>query len=132
MKGLADVDLALFSVEVLVLTACAVALVGAMFVYRRHVLYRTGVRWLAASLVLVTGGAIVELYGLLLQSDSIAVVAMALYTAASAAITVSMWTFARGFVEFDQSQDTALDDEPSGQLSIATPAGERGFEDAGE
>lgn len=132
MTGLTDVDLAVFGVEVLVLTACAVALVGAMFVYRRHVLYRTGVGWLAASLVLVTVGAIVELYGLLVRGDGIAVVAMTLYTAASAAITISMWTFARGFIELDQSEDAALDDEQTDTVSITTPAGDRGFEDAGQ
>lgn len=132
MTEITSLDLVAFAVEVVVLIACAVTLLAALVAYRHQVLYRTGVRWLAASLVLVTIGAIVELWGLAIASDVVAVVAMAIYTAASAAITLSMWAFARGFIELGTTHDASVDDHATDELAVGTPNGERGFEDAGK
>lgn len=135
MTEITSVDLVAFAVEVVVLTSCAVTLLGTMVAYRRHVLYRTGVRWLAASLVLVTAGALIGLWGLLVGGDRLAVVAMLVYTASSAATVLSMWTFARGFIELGHADDVAggsTAGQSADTLSVALPAGERGFEDAGE
>lgn len=120
-------DLAAFGIEVAVLTACTLALGYALVVHRKQVLYRSGVRWLAASLGLVTAGAILELWGLAVASQTLATVAFVLYTLSSAAITLSMWTFARGFIVVDRTNsDDALHVPPK------TTDEQRGFEDAGE
>lgn len=135
MTGIAEVDLVAFAVEVVVLTACAVTLLTSMIAYRQQVLYRSGVRWLATSLALVTVGAIVELRGLLTGSDGLAVVALVVYTASSAAIMLSMWAFARGFIDLghdDEPDRSPAADKSTDSLSISAPAGDRGFEDAGE
>lgn len=134
MTGIVEVDLVAFAVEVVVLTACAVTLLTSMIAYRQQVLYRSGVRWLAASLALVTVGALVELRGLLVGSEGLAVVALVVYTASSAAIMLSMWTFARGFIDLghDEPDESPAAESATDSLSITAPAGERGFEDAGK
>lgn len=112
------IDLLAFGVEVVVLALCALSLAYALVVYCQQVLYRGGVLWLATSLGFVTLGAIIELWGLIVHSDVLAVVAFVIYTGASAAIAVSMWEFARGFIAIDQTDaDTDTESGPMGGSS---------------
>lgn len=136
MSTIPSTDLLAFGIEVVVLAICTLALGYALVAYRQQVLYRGGVLWLATSLGLVTLGAIIELWGFIVHSDVLAVAAFVIYTGASAAIAVSMWEFARGFIAIDRHDtDVQTGSAPGdGQFDIRPPDADygRGFEDAGE
>lgn len=111
------------------LVAASALLTFSLVRYRYQVLYPEGVGLIAASLLLLTAGAVAD-HLLSAGSGSVALasdyLARGAYTAASVCIAAGTWQFARDFVTFpSEGEELSID-----RIETAEDSDERGFEHA--